>query len=81
MGDTKSIMFLERRTPVLDRRYDNSTAVFRVRIGRRQVDQLLAIGGGFTIDDLKPHEALDRLWNNGRTPQPLRVPPHHRHVG
>lgn len=81
MGDTKAIMFLERRTPILDRQYHDSTAIFRVRIGRRQVDQLLALGGKFTINSARPHEALNTIWSNGATTKPVRVPPHHRHVG
>lgn len=84
MGDTKSINFLERRTRVLDRQYQDSTAMFRVRIGRRQVDQLLAQGSGragFTIDGMKPHEAIRALWQDAAPPPEPRVPLHHRHVG
>jgi len=81
MGDARAINFLERRARVLDRRYEDTTAILRVRIGKRQVDQLLAQGGRFTIDGMRPHEALARLWGNGQTPAPPRIPPHHRHVG
>jgi GTPase len=81
MGDARMIHLIEKRTQVLDRQYHDAQAVLRVRIGRRQVDQLLAQGGQFTINGLKPHEALERLWANGRSPAPQRVRPHERHVG
>lgn len=82
MGDTRRIMFLEKRTQVLDRRYDDSTAVFTVRIGRRQMDQLLAQGGSsMMINGRKPHEALAQYWENGKQAVERRVPPHEKHVG
>jgi GTP-binding protein HflX len=82
MGDTRSIVFLEKRTQVVDRQYVDSRAVFRVRIGRRQVEQLLTQGTGpFTIDGLKPHEAIRAIWENGKPSAPRRIPPHERHVG
>ena len=81
MGDTRLINYLERRTRVIDRQYEEGMANLRVRIGRRQVDQLLAQGGRFTMNRLKPHEALKSLWGNGAPPMPARIPPHHRHVG
>ena len=81
MGDTRLISYLERRTRVIDRQYEEGMANLRVRIGRRQVDQLLAQGGRFTMNRLKPHEALRSLWGNGAPPMPARIPPHHRHVG
>jgi GTP-binding protein HflX len=81
MGDTRLINYLERRTRVIDRQYEDSTAILRVRIGRRQVDQLLAQGGRFTMNGLRPHEALKTLWGDGVARPPARIPPHHRHVG
>lgn len=80
MGDARLINYLERRAHVIDRQYQDSTAILRVRIGRRQVDQLLAQGGRFTMNGLRPHEALKTLWGNGVPPAPQRIPPHHRHV-
>jgi hypothetical protein len=75
-------MFIEKRTKVLDRQYHDSTAVLKVRIGRRQVDQLLAGGGGaggrMTIDGLPPHEALKTIWSNGAAAPEPRTPPHHQ---
>jgi GTPase len=82
MNDTRSIMFLEKRARVLDRQYRDATAVFKVMIGRRQVDQLLAnrgVGARMTIDDLPPHEALETIWSNGRAAPEPRMPPHQQH--
>ena len=82
MGDTRSIMFLEQRARVVDRQYRDSTAILTVRIGRRQMDQLLSnrgAGATMTIDGLPVHEALKQVWSNGRAPEPPRVPPHQQH--
>jgi GTP-binding protein HflX len=79
MDDSKSIMFLEQRARVLHRRYQDSRAVLTVRIGRRQVDRLLAnrgVGGNMTIAGLPPHEALQRVWTNGAHAPVKRAPPH-----
>jgi GTP-binding protein HflX len=79
MNDTRSIMFLEQRTRVLDRQYRDSLAIFTVRIGRRQVDQLLSnrgVGSRMTIAGMPPHEALQQVWSNGTPPAPPRMPPH-----
>jgi len=82
MGDTRRIMFLEKRAQVLDRQYRDTTAVFTVRIGRRQIDQLLALGAAqLTIDGMKPHEALAKHWENGKAAPLVRIPPHETHVG
>lgn len=82
MDDTRGIMFLEKRTGVLARRYDDRSAVFRVRIGRTQMEQLiLQSGKRITIEGLPPHEALVRFWPNGKAPPAPRQPLHWRHVG
>jgi hypothetical protein len=82
MGDTRGIMFLEKRTDVINREYEDSQAIFTVKIGRRQLEQLLAQGGAkLTIDGLRPHEAIARHWGNGKVEVPMRVPLHEKHVG
>ena len=82
MGDTRSIMFLEKRAQVLDRQYHNSTAVFTMRIGRRQVEQLMALGAArITIDGMKPHEALAKYWDDIKPAPAVRIPPHETNVG
>ncbi len=82
MSDTRSIAFLEKRTEVLDRAYQGGQAVFKVRIGRRQIDQLLSRGGReMTFNGMKPHEAMEKLFGNGKAPAAVRIPPHERFVG
>ncbi|MEX0886832.1 MAG: GTPase HflX [Phycisphaeraceae bacterium] len=43
MGDGKALNFLEHRTNVLDRSYDDDRVTMRVRIGVRQLDELRAM--------------------------------------
>ena len=82
MGDTKKIMYLEKRTKVLDRQYDDSRALFTVRIGRRQMEELVSQGGiNLLVDGERPHEAINRLWGNGKFGGEARVPLHEKHVG
>lgn len=93
LSDGKTMSFLEQRTSVLSRDYDNGSAILRVRIGQRQVQQLLARGASFTINGQPPAEGLRRTWNLTGGPRnradayadpdtevaPLGVPPHERH--
>ncbi|MCC7191996.1 MAG: GTPase HflX [Phycisphaeraceae bacterium] len=44
LTDGKAISFLESRAQVLERRWEDSKAYFKVRIGGRQLDQLWAMG-------------------------------------
>lgn len=80
MSDGRTIALLEKRGEVIDRRYDNGQAELTVRIGRRQVDEMLAQGARIRIDGLEPHEAIDRIWGTAAAGPigPMPVPPHER---
>ncbi len=80
MNEGKTIAFLEKRTDVLDRRYEGSNVAMAVRIGRRQVDQLLAAGATMTINGLEPLEAVRKYWDDPdkSSGEPIRVPLHER---
>lgn len=49
MREGKATSFLESRGQVLDRQYDTDHVTMRVRIGKRQMDQLKATGAKFEI--------------------------------
>ena len=83
LRDGRTISVLEQRATVLDRRYHGDRVEMHVRIGRRQVEELLARGAVLTIDGLDGRAALARIWGDGAAggvagaPAP-RVPPHER---
>ncbi|MHC5023053.1 MAG: GTPase HflX [Planctomycetota bacterium] len=80
LREARAIDFLENRAEVLDRHYHNQSVDLSVRIGRRQVEQLLARGTAMTIDGQSPLEALRAAWPD-ETPvaaAPLS-PPHVRY--
>ena len=79
MADSRLTDYLEKRTEVLDRDWTETTCVYRVSIGQRQVEQLLARGSRFTIDDQPAAEALHRLWPKRASAATPPVPPHRRH--
>ena len=62
MSDGRTVALIEKRSTVLQRRYYDGMAEFTVRIGRRQVDELLAQGARMRINGLDPHEALRQAW-------------------
>ncbi len=62
MSDGRTVSLIEKRSTVLQRRYHDGEAEFTVRIGRRQVDELLAQGARMRINGLDPHEALQQEW-------------------
>jgi GTPase len=49
MTDGKAIHFLESRTNVIERHWEGDKALFKVRIGGRQLDQLHAMGASIRI--------------------------------
>ena len=70
-------ILVEKRTEVIDRDYATAgSVVIRTRIGRRQLEVLMAGGPRFTADGLRGPEALARLWPEAETFRMPRVPPH-----
>jgi GTP-binding protein HflX len=69
--DGRTLALLERRCEVLERRYHDGTVDMRVRVGPRQVQELLAGGARVRINGLEPQEALRREWG-ARPPFVLR---------
>jgi len=78
IGEGRTISLLEQRTDVLERAYDGDEVTMIVRIGRRQVDQLLARGAQMRINDLDPLDAIREYWEETPVPSPPRIPPHER---
>ena len=78
LSDSRLIDFLEKRTTVLERDWNDTACVYRVRIGRRQVEQLLARGSRFTIDGRAAAEAFTALWPPPEAGTDRTVPPHRR---
>ena len=77
LRESRLVDLVEKRTEVLDRDYDDATkVVLRTRIGRRQVEILLATGASFEIDGIPGNEALAALWPEPVIPAPPRIPPH-----
>jgi len=80
LGDAKTVDFLEKRAEVLERGYGDGTVEMRVRLGRRQLDQLLSRGAQILVDGLPAGEALRSAWDGAAVARPRRVPPHERHA-
>ncbi len=79
MSDGKTVTLIEKRSTVLDRSYRDGEVEMTVRIGRRQVDELLAGGARIRINGQEPHEALQQEWRVVEPPRPSvprPVPPH-----
>jgi hypothetical protein len=81
MSDGRTIALIEKRCEVLDRSYDDGQVHLTVRVGRRQVDELLAQGARMRINGLEPHEALKQEWSSGAPAagNPRPIPPHERY--
>ena len=61
-SDSKAVMFLERRTPVQDRRYGDGIVTMSTTLGARQARQLLSVAEGVRIGDTPLGELMDTLW-------------------
>ena len=62
MSASREISFLEKRAEVLEREYVDQDAIFKVKIGRLQIDQLLTGGVDITIDNRPALETVRELW-------------------
>lgn len=54
LADGKSVHFLDSRSQVLHREYEEGKAVLRVLIGSRQLEQLKALGGSARVINSRP---------------------------
>jgi GTP-binding protein HflX len=79
MSDGRTTALVEKRCEVLGREYQDGELRLRLRLGRRQVEELLSRGAKIRIDGLLPHEALERLWAiPAPAPADRGKPPHER---
>jgi GTP-binding protein HflX len=62
LKEGRALHFLEQRVEIIDRHYLDSSVMMSVRIGRRQIEQLLAQGATFKVDGQPPREVL-QTWN------------------
>lgn len=76
-NQSRAIDFIERRTEVLERTYLEGTVRIRARVGRRQLEQLMASGAAFLLDGVDPRAGPSDRFNTSRRREPL----HERHVG
>jgi GTP-binding protein HflX len=76
--DGRTIDFLEKRTEVAGRAYEDGRVRLHARVGRRLIEQLLARGARLEIDGMDGRRALDELWPAPAAAQAARVPPHLR---
>jgi len=76
LRDADTVAFLERRAEVLDRAYEGDEVELRVRLGRKHVEQLLARGTKMRIDDMPPHDAIEKYWPVAASSNAPRTPPH-----
>jgi len=77
LSDSRTVDFLEKRVPVLDRNWTADGRVeLRVEVGRRQLEQLLSGGARMLIDGLPAHEGLRALWPDRVVSTRQRTRPH-----
>jgi len=77
IGSSKAIDFIERRLDVMERTYSGEQIRYRVKLGRRQAEQLAA-APGLRIDGLTPGAAIGQLFQPKEEVASRRVPPHER---
>ncbi|MBX3356041.1 MAG: GTPase HflX [Phycisphaeraceae bacterium] len=75
-SQSRAIDFIERRTEVLDRTYVDGRVQLRVRIGRRQLEQLMASGAPFLVDGVDLRSQAEGGFSRSKRRERL----HERHV-
>jgi GTP-binding protein HflX len=80
LSEARAIDFLEKRTEVVARDYRDDSVAMQVRIGRRQVDQMLVHCPAARIDGRPALEGVQSAWSEdgawASASSPDRVPPH-----
>ena len=59
---SKAIDFLEKRTTVLERAWEDDRSIYKVRIGRNQIEQILSRERDVFIDGKPAVEQIENLW-------------------
>jgi GTP-binding protein HflX len=58
----KAVDFIEKRTEVMHRDWKDDRSLYTVKIGKRQLQQLISHGGNLLVNNTSPLEAAERLW-------------------
>jgi GTP-binding protein HflX len=59
---SKAIDFLEKRTTVLERAWEEDRSLYKVRIGRNQIEQILSRERDVLVDGEPAVEQIEKLW-------------------
>ncbi|MBC8522705.1 GTPase HflX [PVC group bacterium] len=60
----RAIDFIEKRAEVLNREWVDDRAIYKVQIGRRQLQQLMTHCSDLLVNEMHPKEAIKELWLN-----------------
>jgi len=77
----KAVDFIEKRTEVVERDWKERRTLYRVKIGERQLHQLMSLGGGLLINDTRPADAIALLWPTIEKQESCYLVPPHRQLG
>jgi GTP-binding protein HflX len=74
---SKAIDFLEKRTKVIERSWEDDRSIYKVQIGRNQIEQILSRERDVCIDGVPASEVIEEVWappqENGAC---CHLPPH-----
>ena len=59
---SKAIDFIEKRTEIISREWEDDRSLYKIRIGHRQLEQLLSHEKDLLIDGRPVRETIVRLW-------------------
>jgi GTP-binding protein HflX len=78
---SKAVDFIEKRTDILHRDWESDRTLYRVRIGRNQLEQVLSREKDVLVDDQPAIEALENLWQDPPSIGACCPLPPHRYLG
>ena len=80
-ASAKAIDHLERRAEVLDRQYGDGTVTLKVKLARRQADELASLDRKALINGEPASNAGSVVWGEVQAVPEPGVPPHKRSPG
>lgn len=77
---SKAVNFIEKRAEVLHREWKDNRSIFRIKIGRRQIEQLLSEEPDLLLDGRRATDVLETIWSSPpSTGTCCHLPPHRFH--
>ncbi|MDP7005964.1 MAG: GTPase HflX [Phycisphaerales bacterium] len=77
---SKAINFIEKQAEVLNRDWQDERSIYRVKIGKRQIEQILSVESDLLIEGKTAQDVIEDIWSDSPVSGACcHLPPHRFH--